>query len=134
MFSPRKTHKAKHSSLFILYTFRLAPPTYVSLSHSSLHVPVVSHSSLYHSLSDSEAVASSVVFESFYWTDFRITGGTFFVIRPQVACLTSKVHGTVQGRNAPQLNGEDHHLVSQKKVGHDTKETSMPTQLFTRHL
>ena len=27
MFSSRKTHKAKHSSLFILYTFRLAPPT-----------------------------------------------------------------------------------------------------------
>ncbi|KAF3946954.1 hypothetical protein CMV_026839, partial [Castanea mollissima] len=63
MFSPRKTHKAKHSSLFILYTFQLAPPTYVSLNHSSLHAPVVSHSSLYHLLSDSEAVASSVFFE-----------------------------------------------------------------------
>ncbi|KAF3965861.1 hypothetical protein CMV_009982 [Castanea mollissima] len=70
MFSPRKTHKAKHSSLFILYTFQLAPPTYVSLNHSSLHAPVVSHSSLYHLLSDSEAVASSVVFESFYWKAF----------------------------------------------------------------
>ncbi|KAF3946953.1 hypothetical protein CMV_026839 [Castanea mollissima] len=31
MFSPRKTHKAKHSSLFILYTFQLAPPTPQSL-------------------------------------------------------------------------------------------------------
>ncbi|KAF3965862.1 hypothetical protein CMV_009983 [Castanea mollissima] len=81
-----------------------------SLSHSSSAAPEVvassgkivcevdSHSSLSRSWSVApDVVASSgrtIVRKSFYWTSFLITGGTFLFIHPQIACSTSRVHGS----------------------------------------
>ncbi|KAF3947362.1 hypothetical protein CMV_026495 [Castanea mollissima] len=67
-------------------------------THVRMHSPVDSHSSLSHSRSVApDVVASSgrtIVRESFYWTSFLITGGTFLFIHPQIACSTSRVHGS----------------------------------------